>query len=358
LEQLFRNETEIAMKKKILVTGGAGYVGSICSETLVDAGHEVIVADNLQNGKREAVLAPARFFEMDLCDQAAVRDLFQEEAIDAVMHFAALADVTTSVKNPHQFFKNNVSGTLNLLEAMLEHGVKDLIFSSTAAVYGEPQSIPIDENHPKYPVNSYGESKLATERMLAWYASAYGFRCVSLRYFNAAGATARLGEDRSNESHLIPCLLDVALGKKSDVAIYGSNYSTRDGTCVRDYVHVVDIVAAHVLCLEHIGELRFEAFNVGHGVGYTVQEVLQEARQVTNCSIPARMVAPRPGDPAVLVATPAKLAARVGWRPSRSNLRDIIKDAWAWRLAHPKGYESTVVAATREIAAVGRNSSI
>jgi UDP-glucose 4-epimerase len=343
-------------KKKILVTGGAGYVGSICSEALVDAGHEVIVVDNLQNGKREAVLAPARFYEVDLCDQAAVRDLFQGEAIDAVMHFAALADVTTSVKNPHQFFKNNVSGTLNLLEAMLEHGVRDLIFSSTAAVYGEPQSVPIDENHPKCPVNSYGESKLATERMLAWYASAYGFRCVSLRYFNAAGATARLGEDRSNESHLIPCILDVALGKRADIAIYGSNYSTRDGTCVRDYVHVLDIVSAHVLCLEHIGELRFEAFNVGHGVGYTVQEVLQEARQVTNCSIPARMVAARPGDPAVLVATPEKLAVRVGWRPLRSNLRGIIEDAWAWRLAHPNGYKSTVVAETREGTAVMQNS--
>jgi len=342
-------------KKKILVTGGAGYVGSVCTETLLDQGHEVIVADSLQNGKREAVLAPARFYEVDLCDQAAVRDLFQEEKIDAVMHFAALADVTTSVNNPHQFFKNNVSGALNLLGAMLEHGVRDLIFSSTAAVYGEPQSVPIEENHPKCPVNSYGESKLATERMLAWYASAYGLRCVSLRYFNAAGATARLGEDRSNESHLIPCLLDVALGKRPDIAIYGSNYSTKDGTCVRDYVHVLDIVSAHVRCLEHIGELKFEVFNVGHGVGYTVQEVLQEARQVTNCPIPARMVAPRPGDPAVLVATHEKLARAVGWRPTRSNLRDIIEDAWAWRLAHPNGYKSPVVAEAQETATVTQN---
>ncbi len=183
------NEAAMSTNKNILVTGGAGYVGSVCSEVLLDQGHEVIVADNLQNGKREAVLGPARFYEVDICDQAAVRHLFQRERIDAVMHFAALADVTTSVKNPHHFLQNNVSGTLNLLGAMLEHGVRDLIFSSTAAVYGEPQSVPIDENHLKCPVNSYGESKLATERMLAWYASAYGFRCVSLRYFNAAGAT-------------------------------------------------------------------------------------------------------------------------------------------------------------------------
>lgn len=339
-------------RKKILVTGGAGYVGSVCTETLLNEGHEVIVADNLQNGKRGAVLAPAKFFEIDLCDHTAVRDLFQYEKIDAVMHFAALADVTTSVKNPHKFFKNNVNGALNLLEAMLEHGVRDLIFSSTAAVYGEPQAVPIDENHPKCPVNSYGESKLAIERMLAWYASAYGLRCVSLRYFNAAGATARLGEDRSNEGHLIPCLLDVALGKRSDICIYGGEYSTKDGTCVRDYVHVLDIIAAHVRCLEQIGELKFEAFNVGHGIGYTVQEVLQEARRVTNCPIPARMVAPRPGDPAVLVATPEKLRVKVGWRPVRSNLRDIIEDAWAWRVAYPKGYKSAVIAEAQEVGVV------
>lgn len=342
-------------KKKILVTGGAGYVGSICTETLLDEGHEVIVADGLQNGKREAVLAPAKFYEVDLCDQEAVDDLFQQEKIDAVMHFAALADVTTSVKSPHQFFKNNVNGTLNLLGAMLEHGVRDLIFSSTAAVYGEPQSVPINENHPKCPVNSYGESKLATERMLAWYASAYGLRCVSLRYFNAAGATARLGEDRSNEGHLIPCLLDVALGKRADISIYGSNYATKDGTCVRDYIHVLDIVSAHVRCLEQIGELKFEAFNVGHGIGYTVQEVLQEARRVTNRPIPARMVAPRPGDPAALVATPEKLNVKVGWRPLKSSLRGIIEDAWTWRLAHPKGYKSPVMAGDQEVAAATQN---
>jgi len=288
---------------------------------------------------------------VDLCDQVAVHNLFQGERIDAVMHFAALADVTTSVRYPHLFFKNNVSGTLNLLGAVLSSGVKDFIFSSTAAVYGEPQYVPIDENHPKCPVNSYGESKLAIERMLAWYARAYQLRCVSLRYFNAAGATARLGEDRLNESHLIPCLLDVALGKRPEVSIYGNGYSTKDGTCVRDYVHVLDIVSAHLLCLEHLEELGIGAFNVGHGVGYTVQEVLQEAREVTNRPIPARMVAPRPGDPAVLVATPERLSRRLEWQPHRSNLRKIIEDAWAWRLAHPRGYESAMPTEAKEAAA-------
>lgn len=331
--------------KKILVTGGAGYVGSICTEALLAAGYDVTVADSLRNGSREAVLSPARLVEVDLCDQAKVQDLFRHQTLDAVMHFAALADVTTSVQNPHQFFRNNVGGTLNLLEAMLEYGVKDLIFSSTAAVYGEPQSVPIDEQHRQCPVNSYGESKLATERMLAWYARAYGFRCVRLRYFNAAGASARLGEHRSSEGHLIPCLLDVALGKRADVSIYGTDYATRDGTCVRDYVHVLDIVSAHILCLERLQELGFEAFNVGHGIGHTVLEVVQEARRVTNCAIPVRMAVPRPGDPAVLVATPEKLLARVGWVPRRSRLRTILEDAWAWRRAHPQGYRSSIAPA-------------
>ena len=325
--------------KTILVTGAAGYVGSICVETLLDAGFQVIALDNLQGGKREAILPAARFAEVDLCNEAAVHSVFQAERVEAVMHFAALADVSTSVVYPHLFFKNNVTGTLNLLEAMLAHGVKKLIFSSTAAVYGEPQYVPIDENHPQRPVNSYGESKLAIERMLSWYVSAYQFRCVSMRYFNAAGASARLGEDRFRESHLIPCLLDVTQGKKPEIAIYGSGYATKDGTCLRDYVHVRDIITAHLLCLEHIEELHADVFNVGHGIGYTVQEVLQEARNITGHPIPARMVAPRPGDPAVLLATPEKLRHRLGWRPQRSDLRTIIQDAWKWRLAHPRGYE-------------------
>jgi UDP-glucose 4-epimerase len=331
-------------EKRILVTGAAGYVGSICVERLLDAGIDVIALDNLEAGKREAILPPARFVEVDLCDQAAIRNIFQGEQIDAVMHFAALADVTTSVQYPHLFFKNNVSGTLNLLEAMLACGVRKLVFSSTAAVYGEPQYVPIDENHPKCPVNSYGESKLAIERMLSWYSSAYRLRCISLRYFNAAGATSRLGEDRDSERHLIPCLLDVALGKEPEISIYGMSYPTKDGTCIRDYVHVLDIIAAHLLCLQHIEEVGSEVFNVGLGVGYTVQEVLQKARELTARPIPARMVPPRAGDPAVLVATPEKLSRRLGWRPQRSSLRTIIEDAWAWRLAHPHGYQSATQA--------------
>ena len=344
--------------KRILVTGAAGYVGSICTETLLDAGYDVIVVDSLQNGNREAVLPPAKFVALDLCDGDALCDLFQAESIDAVMHFAALADVTTSVQDPHRFFRNNVAGSLNLLEAMLASGVRDLIFSSSAAVYGEPQSVPIDEDHPKCPVNSYGESKLATERMLAWYVKAYQFRCVSLRYFNAAGATTKLGEDRSNESHLIPSLLDVALGKRPEIAIYGRNYSTKDGTCLRDYVHVRDIVSAHVLCLEHLEDLELEAFNVGHGVGYTVQEVLKEARDVTRRPIAARVASPRPGDPAALVATPGKLTTRLGWRPQYSNLRTIIEDAWAWRLAHPAGYGHGTFTELPQIPAVSQSRGL
>jgi UDP-glucose 4-epimerase len=327
--------------RKILVTGGAGFVGSVCTETLLAAGHEVVVADSLENGRREAVLAPARLVELELCAPAELHQLFRQEAFDAVMHFAALADVTSSVTGPHRFFQNNIIGTLNLLDAMLAHGVRDLVFSSSASVYGEPQAAPIAESHPQNPVNAYGESKLATERMLAWYHRAYGLRSVSLRYFNAAGATARLGEDRARESHLIPCLLDAALGKRSDIAIYGADYPTRDGTCVRDYVHVLDIVSAHLLCLERIEDLQCAAFNVGHGTGYTVREVLQQARQVTGCPIPVRLAAARPGDPATLVASPEKLMTRVGWRP-RCDLRQILEDAWAWRRAHPQGYRSAV----------------
>lgn len=327
-------------RKTILVTGAAGYVGSVCAETLLNSGYDVIGVDNLQGGKREAVPSPVRFFELDLCDGAALNNLFRRETIDAVMHFAALADVAISVQEPHRFFKSNVGGTLNLLEAMLASRGRNLIFSSSAAVYGEPQSVPIDEDHSKRPVNPYGESKLAIERMLAWYAKAYGFRCVSLRYFNAAGATACLGEDRANENHLIPCLLDVALGKRQEIAVYGNNYPTKDGTCMRDYVHVLDIVSAHVLCLEHLEKLSCEAFNVGHGIGNTVLEVLEEARRITKRSIPVRIAAPRPGDPAVLLASPRKLSKVLGWQPQRSDLRTILEDAWAWRVAHPHGYRS------------------
>ncbi len=344
--------------KTILVTGGAGYIGSVCTETLLDAGYEVIVVDSLANGKQEAVVPPAKFVSLDLCEGGRIRDLFRAESIDAVMHFAALADVTTSVQDPHRFFRNNVAGSLNLLEGMLASGVRNLIFSSSAAVYGEPNSVPIGEEHPKCPVNPYGESKLATERMLAWYVKAYRFRCVSLRYFNAAGATNKLGEDRSNESHLIPSLLDVALGKRPEIAIYGTNLPTKDGTCLRDYVHVRDIVSAHILCLEHLEDLRLEAFNVGHGEGYTVQEVLTEARNVTSRPIAARVALPRPGDPAALVATPKKLASRLGWRPQYSNLRTIIEDAWAWRLAHPEGYGHGTVAELTQIPAVSQSRGL
>ena len=337
----------------ILVTGAAGYVGSVCVETLLDAGFDVLALDNLQGGKREAILPPAKFLKVDLRHKPAVQAIFHEHRIDAVMHFAALADVTSSVCFPDRFFSNNVIGTLNLLEAMLGANVKRLIFSSTAAVYGEPQYVPIDEKHPKSPVNAYGESKLTIERMLPWYASAYQLRCVCLRYFNAAGATSRLGEDRPQETHLIPCLLAVAEGNRPHFSIYGSNYPTRDGTCLRDFVHVKDIIAAHLLCLENIEDLGFDAFNVGHGVGYTVQEVLRETRSITDRPIEAILAPPRPGDPAALVATPDKLTRRLGWKPKYSDLRTIIEDAWAWRQSHPNGYAEGGVHADAEMKSLG-----
>jgi UDP-glucose 4-epimerase len=325
-------------KKTILVTGAAGYVGSVCVETLLDMGYAVVALDNLQGGKREAVAPSALFVQLDLCHLRALGPLFQSQKIDAVMHFAARADVGTSVRQPHCFFKNNIIGTLNLLDAMLSSQIRDLIFSSSASIYGEPRSVPIEEDHPKEPLNAYGESKLAIERLLAWYWTAYGLRSVSLRYFNAAGATAHCGEDRRQESHLVPCLLDVALDKAKAIPIFGNRYPTKDGTCVRDFVHVRDIIAAHVLCLEHLEELGCEAFNVGQGVGYTVLEVVNEARHVTGHPIPFQMSDPRPGDPAVLVASSQKLSKVLGWRPQRSDLRTILEDAWTWRVAHPHGY--------------------
>jgi UDP-glucose 4-epimerase len=324
----------------ILVTGAAGYVGSVCVEVLLERGHDVIAVDNLQGGNREAVLPPARLVQADLCAAADLRQLFARDRVEAVMHFAALADVPSSLREPHPCFRNNVCGTLNLLEAMLCGGVRNLVFSSSAAVYGEPRSVPIAEHHPKRPLNPYGESKLVIERMLRWYARCYGLRVAALRYFNAAGATVRLGEDRAQEGHLIPSLLDVALGKGTEIAVYGGDLATGDGSCIRDYVHVLDIVSAHLLCLEHIAEFSYEAFNVGCGEGRSVLQVLAAARRVTGHPIPAQVVGPRPGDPAALVASPQKISARLGWAPQHSSLQTILQDAWAWRRAHPQGYRS------------------
>lgn len=325
----------------ILVTGAAGYIGSVCVEVLLERGCMVLALDNLCGGKREAVAPGAEFVCLDLCDREAVRRLFRVTRIDAVMHFAALADVGASMKAPDAFFESNLVGSLNLLNAMVEMGVRRLVFSSSAAVYGEPQRLPIDEDHPLQPLNPYGESKLALERLLPWYARAYGLRYLSLRYFNAAGATARCGEDRVCETHLIPRLLDVALGKLDEVPIYGNSYPTKDGTCVRDYVHVLDIVEAHWLCLARLEELPSGAFNIGTGQGHTVLEVVEQARRITGRPIPVRFCPPRPGDPAVLVAAADKLTRAVGWRPARSDLETILRTAWEWRREHPQGYASS-----------------
>lgn len=338
-------------EKGILVTGAAGYVGSVCVEELLGRGYKVLAIDNLTGSKRQAVCPEAKFLQLDLLDKDDLEHVFLTEHIYAVMHFAGLIEVGASLQEPHRYFTNNVVGTINLLQMMVKYGVQRFMFSSTAAVYGEPQRLPIDENHPTAPNNPYGESKLAIERMLGWYWKAYGLKSVCLRYFNAAGATERCGEDRYSETHLIPRVLDVALGKQSEISILGNRYPTKDGTCVRDYVNVCDIVGAHLVCLEHLDELNCDFFNVGHGVGFTVMEVVEQARQITGRQIPARIDAPRFGDPAVLVASSGKLCNAFGWKPKRSDLRTILETAWAWRLGHPNGYASVPLSASHPEAA-------
>lgn len=344
----------------ILVTGGAGYVGSIVAEMLLQQGHKVIVLDNLQQGHRQAVLPEAELVVGDICDGKALDSLFQRFQIDAVMHMAAETVVEYSMTDPKRYFHNNVIGGTNLLDAMLKHGVLQLIFSSSAAVYGEPQSATIEEDHPKVPLNAYGESKLMFETVLQWYGKAYGIKHISLRYFNAAGASSRLGEDHDPETHLIPNVLRVALiqppvpspqspvrnpqpqglGARDGglVSIFGSDYPTKDGSCIRDYVHVIDIAQAHVLALAGLDALSGKAYNLGSGSGYSVLEVVATARKVTGCEIRAEISPRRPGDPAVLVASASRAKAELGWEPRFPKLEPIIDSAWKWMRNHPDGY--------------------
>jgi len=323
----------------VLVTGGAGYVGSIVAEELLREAHKVTVLDNLQQGHKDAVLPEAEFVSADICDAKALQDVFRRLKIDAVMHMAAETVVEYSITDPKRYFQNNIVGGMNLLDAMLKHGVYKLIFSSSAAVYGEPENTPITEGHPKAPVNSYGESKLMFERILEWYGKAYGLKYISLRYFNAAGASQRLGEDHRPETHLIPIALKTALNKNSPVAIFGADYPTRDGSCVRDYVHVVDIAQAHVLALERLENLSGRVYNLGNGDGHSVLEVVEAARKVTGVNIPAKTHSRRPGDPAVLVASSDRAKTELGWKPKTSKLENIIESAWSWMRQHPNGYE-------------------
>ena len=323
----------------VLVTGGAGYVGSIVTEELLREGHQVIVLDNLQQGHKGAILHEAEFALADICDIEALEDVFSRFKIDAVMHMAAETVVEYSMTDPKRYFQNNVVGGINLLNTMLKHNVYKLIFSSSAAVYGEPQSVPVQESHSKVPVNAYGESKLMFEHILEWYGKSYGLKHVSLRYFNAAGASELLGCDQHPETHLIPNVLKAALNSDSPVTIFGTEYPTKDGTCIRDYIHVVDIAQAHVLALGKLENLISNVYNLGNGEGYSVLEVVEAAKKVTGVDIPTIVSSRRLGDPAVLVASSARVKSELGWKPEFPKLESIIESAWRWMKEHPNGYE-------------------
>ncbi len=314
----------------ILVTGAAGYIGSIVTEVLMDQGHSVVAFDNLQAGHREAVHPGAEFVQADLADQEALNQVFREHSLDAVVHMAAEALVSVSMSNPRRFFSTNVRGGMNLLDAMLSHRVQRIIFSSTAAVYGEPSEVPVSEDALLRPINSYGESKLMFERILDWYHRAYGLQYISLRYFNAAGASERFGEAHEPETHLIPVVLEVALGRREEVQVYGTDYDTPDGTCIRDYIHVVDLAKAHVLALEHLDNHKARVYNLGNGNGYSNFQVIETARQVTGHPLPALSAARRSGDPARLTASSARIRSELGWVPEYPDLRTIIDTAWLW----------------------------
>jgi len=323
---------------RVLVTGGAGYIGSVVVEELLRDGHTVVVYDSLYKGHRGAVAPEAAFVWGDLLDGAALRGALRAHGVEAVVHMAADSLVGESVQDPAKYYRNNVVAGLALLEAMRECGVARLVFSSTAAVYGEPAKQPIEETDPTAPTNPYGDTKLAFERALDWYEGAYGLRYASLRYFNAAGATALNGEVHDPETHLIPLVLQAAAGRLPAVTVFGDDYPTRDGTCVRDYIHVVDLARAHVLAVG-ILDTRSAIYNLGcGGAGYTVREVIETARAVTGREIPVRRGPRRAGDPAVLIASSARIRAELGWQPARQDLRTIVADTWAWMQAHPDGY--------------------
>jgi UDP-glucose 4-epimerase len=321
----------------ILVTGGAGYIGSVAVEQLTTAGFEVVVYDNLTQGHRRAVHPEALFVEADLADRRELDGVFEEHGIDAVMHFAAQSIIPLSMSEPLGFMRDNVSNAINLLEAMAAYEVKAFILSSTANVYGDPERIPIREEDRLAPSSPYGDSKLIIERMLHWCEVRYGIRYASLRYFNAAGASQAYGEDHDPETHLIPLVMKVALGQKEQLDVYGDDYPTRDGTCVRDYIHVVDLAQAHILALRALDE-GSRIYNLGNGEGFTVQEVVATAREITGQPIPIRVAPRRPGDPAALVASSEKIRRELGWEARFPNLEDIIESAWRWHQAHPRGY--------------------
>jgi len=316
---------------RLLVTGGAGYIGGTVAELLLSKGHKVTVYDNLCHGYRSMVPARADFIEGDLADRSKLEQVFSSSAFDGVMHFAALIEAGESMRRPELYFRNNSAATLTLLEAMLAKGVNRLVFSSTAAVYGEPESTPIREDAPLRPTNAYGESKLLVEHMLTWLNRIHGFRYASLRYFNVAGAIEGRGEAHEPESHLIPLILDVALGKRKSIKVFGQDYPTPDGTCIRDYIHVQDLAEAHLLAFEALAERDRLIYNIGNGQGFTIRQVIESARRVTGHPIPVEEVDRRPGDPAVLIASAEKIERELGWKRQFDKLDDIVASAWNWQ---------------------------
>jgi UDP-glucose 4-epimerase len=320
---------------RIFVTGGAGYIGSVCSELLIDEGHEVAIFDNLIGGHRRALDSRSQFIQGDLADRSQIEAALSSTRPDAVMHFAAYALVPESMRDPSKYFRNNISNGLNLLDAMVAAGVQRIIFSSTCAIFGPPERVPIDETAIPRPVSPYGESKLAFEKILRWYDQIYALKFISLRYFNAAGATENFGEDHRPETHLIPTVLKVALGQSSHVEIYGTDYETPDGTCVRDYIHIVDLARAHILAL---GASRSGFYNLGTGGGSSVQEIIEACRKITGRKIGTLEKPRRPGDPPRLIASSEKIKKELGWQP-QFQLDAIIKSAWAWHQKFPHGYD-------------------
>ncbi|WP_313628272.1 UDP-glucose 4-epimerase GalE [Enterococcus italicus] len=325
----------------ILVLGGAGYIGSHAVDQFITAGFDVAVVDNLLTGHRKAVHPAARFYEGDIRNKAFMQSVFKKESIEGVIHFAASSLVGESMERPLLYFDNNVYGTLVTLEVMHEYGVKRIVFSSTAATYGEPNETPITENMPASPKNPYGESKRMMENMMRWCDEAYGIRYVALRYFNVAGAKLdhSIGEDHTPETHLVPLLLQTALGQRESFTIFGEDYPTKDGTCVRDYVHVVDLIQAHLKAYDYlVNDGKSDAFNLGSNEGFSVKEMLTAARQITGKEIPVKVGPRRAGDPAVLVASPQKAKTILGWTPEYTTIEMIFSSAWSWHQTHPHGY--------------------
>ncbi|QHE63320.1 UDP-glucose 4-epimerase GalE [Rossellomorea vietnamensis] len=326
----------------ILVMGGAGYIGSHAVYQLIDEGYAVVVMDNLQTGHEDAVHPEAEFYQGDIKDKEFLRNVFKKEKIDGVLHFAANSLVGESMEKPLEYFDNNVYGTQVLLEVMKEYGVKHIVFSSTAATYGDQDVVPITEELPTIPTNAYGETKLTMEKMMKWCDRAYGMKYVALRYFNVAGAgkSGEIGEDHTPETHLIPVILQVALGKREHISVFGNDYPTADGTCIRDYIHVEDLIEAHILALKYLqngGES--DVFNLGSSKGYSVFEIIHSVREVTGHPIPQVIDQRRAGDPATLVASSEKAKRVLGWNPSRNNIHQIVEDAWKWHVANPAGYK-------------------